>query len=257
MWENIYFMTSLEMQKKVAIIPARYKSSRFPGKPLAKILGKSLLQRTYENVLAHGLFDDIYIATDDNEIFQHAKSFNSKCIMTSEYCRSGTERIIEAIKNLRLNDSSIIVNIQGDHPCISSNTIKAVIDILENDSAANVSTAVSAVSFEEAQNPNVVKCVFDKYQSALYFSRSCIPFPKNNTVFYYHIGIYAYRLSFLKNYHLLPDGNLQCTEDLEQLKILENGYKIKVALVVEEELGVDVPQDIGKIENFFATKKKN
>jgi 3-deoxy-manno-octulosonate cytidylyltransferase (CMP-KDO synthetase) len=297
----------MKLKDTIAIIPARYKSSRFPAKPLAHILGKTLIQRTYENVAQHNLLKDIYVATDHEQIYEHVLSFGGKCIMTSEKCKNGTERILEATQKIAdLNDETIIVNIQGDHPCISYNTLKNVVYILKNDKDAYVATAASLISIKEAQNFNIVKCVFDKEQNGLYFSRSCIPFVKNNTQLYtdrdsksgrrakpcasdfkrskqplfegnrgdaellkyvdawegasplfesqsvyYHVGIYAYKLHFLKTYNLLEDTPLQKAEDLEQLKILENGYKIKIALVQEQELGVDIPQDINKLELFL------
>lgn len=172
--------------------------------------------------------------------------------MTSLSCKNGTERIREALTvDSELQEAKIIVNVQGDQPCISPSTIQAVVEILESDKKALISTAVSKISLEEARNPNVVKCVFNREQEALYFSRSLIPYPKKGGEFYYHIGIYAYRVEFFKILSKLEESELQQTEDLEQLKFLENGYKIKVAKVKEIELGVDTPEDIEKVEEFL------
>ena len=169
--------------------------------------------------------------------------------MTSEKCQSGTERILEAFKKSKeLQEADIIVNLQGDHPCILPSTILSVVEILKKSRKASVSTAVSQIDKERAMSPNVVKCVFDNSQNALYFSRSPIPY---SGPFYYHVGIYAYRTSFLAKMKNIKPSMLQASEDLEQLKILENGFSIKVVEVYEKELGVDVLADIKKVENFL------
>ncbi|MEI6243073.1 MAG: 3-deoxy-manno-octulosonate cytidylyltransferase [Chlamydiota bacterium] len=241
------------MGQVIGILPARYQSTRFPGKMLYKIRGKSLIQHSYENAKKSSL-DDVIVATDDLRIMDHVKEFGGKAIMTSVSCANGTERLAEAVSHhLHLQKADVIVNIQGDHPCISSQTIEAAVKVLLEGKEAVMSTA--AALFEdptEAISPHVVKCVFDRNHNALYFSRSLIPYLKNPTKnLYYHVGIYAYRPEFLLIYPTLQNTNLQLSEDLEQLKVLEYGYRIKVAIVQEKVLGVDIPEDIQKIEKFL------
>lgn len=239
--------------KIIGIIPARYNSTRFLGKLLYKIGSKSLLQHTYENAKLCHIFDELYIATEDEIIKSEADRINAKCLMTN-ICSNGTHRIIDALKtNKKLQESDIIVNIQGDHPKILPNTIKQIVEILSSDQTAAASTAVTKITYYDASSPNTVKCVFDNNQNALYFSRSLIPHSKNpkETTYYYHIGLYAYKTSFLYKLDKLQDSFLQKKEDLEQLKILENGYKMKVALVDDMPLGIDVFEDVKKVEKIL------
>jgi 3-deoxy-manno-octulosonate cytidylyltransferase (CMP-KDO synthetase) len=239
--------------KIIGIIPARYNSTRFLGKLLYKIGLKTLLHHTYDNVKACSIFNELYIVTEDEVIKKEACSINAKCIMTGK-CTNGTQRIIEALKNNKnLQTSKIIVNVQGDHPKISSDTIIKTVNILNNDKTAVVSTAAIKVSFEKAFSSNHIKCVFDKEQNALYFSRSLIPYSKNEKEidYYYHVGIYAYKTSFLYELAKLEDTQLQKIEDLEQLKILEHGYRMKVAIVDDMPLGVDVFEDVKKVEKVL------
>lgn len=240
--------------KIIGIIPARYESKRFFGKMLHPILGKPLIQLTYENAKKSKILDDLYIATDDEKIKKIAESFNAKCIMTSSSCENGTARIIEALKKRKeLQSSDIIVNIQGDHPSISQNTIEETVSVLINEPTATSSTAVTKINYEMAKSENVVKCVMDKNNNAMYFSRSVIPFSKDkkNTIYYYHIGIYVYRTKFLLSLENLDKSNLQKLEDLEQLKILEHSFKMKVAIVDDMPLGIDVIEDIKKVEKVI------
>jgi len=244
------------MKKKViGIIPARFASSRFPGKLLFNICGKPLIEHTFENAKKCVDIDELFVATDNKRIASHILSLGGKVIMTSIKCKNGTERVIEAIKNnTNLQKSDLIVNIQGDHPNISSSTLTSSIDLLKNDDVAVMSTAVSEIDYKKALSSHIVKCVIDKKSNALYFSRSIIPFRKSKldkTKFYYHIGLYVYKTSFLLKLNELNSTSLQEEEDLEQLKILEHGYKIKVAIVNENELGVDTPEDIKKVEKYL------
>ncbi len=242
------------MQNKIiGIIPARYNSTRFLGKLLYKIGSKTLLHHTYENAKSCTIFDELYIATEDEIIKKEANNIKAKCIMTNK-CSSGTHRIIEALKNnVKLQESDIIVNIQGDHPIIASNTINQIVNILINDKIAVASTAIVKINYEIASSPNHVKCVLDNNQNALYFSRSLIPYSKNpkEINYYYHIGLYAYKTSFLYELANLEDTIFQRSEDLEQLKILEHGYKMKVALVDDIPLGVDVFEDVKRVEKIL------
>jgi 3-deoxy-manno-octulosonate cytidylyltransferase (CMP-KDO synthetase) len=244
--------------KAIAIIPSRYESQRFPGKPLIKIAGKSLIQRTYENALHCKCLDDVIVATDDQRILEHVESFGGKVVMTSENCKTGTDRLVEVLDNTNLCDeASIILNIQGDEPCLSHQVISDVIALLRNAGEAIMGTAAAPLSsLEEAARPSIVKCVLDKYGNALYFSRALIPSAKTmekleNSVIYRHLGIYAFRKEFLSRYGELPPTPLQMAEDLEQLKVLEHGYRIKVAIVDDVAIGIDTPEDISKIEKIL------
>lgn len=238
------------------IIPARLNSSRFPKKLLMMAGGKTILQRTYECALNSKKIDELWVATDDDTIAKHVEGFQGKVIWTSPTCQNGTERIAEAIqKRPHLQKASIIINLQGDHPCTSPTTLDQIANELLSDSSAHVSTAVRPiVSWEDFQSPHVVKCVFDEQNRAMYFSRSPIPFSKKEIERPYgfqHIGLYGYRPSFLMSLSQMKDTGLQRCEDLEQLKFLELGYKIKVAVVEDEALGVDTPQDLEKLEKLL------
>ena len=242
--------------KIIAIIPARYQSSRFPGKPLHEIAGKSLIQRTFENSLKCDKLDSIIIATDDERILKHVKTFSNNVVMTAIDCLNGTERVLEAINKTsnNIDKDCIIINIQGDEPSVSPETIRDIIEALEN-SDAYMSTGISILEKkEDIENPSIVKCVINKNNEALYFSRAAIPHPhksNNKHTYYKHIGIYAYRYHFLKSYLTLKNSDLQLTEDLEQLKVLEHGYKIKIAIVTDDSIGVDTPADAQKLEEIL------
>ena len=239
--------------KIIGVIPARYKSSRLKEKLLLKVFNKPLLQYTFENAQKLSCLDGLYVATDHEKIGSLIKSLKGGVIMTP-HCENGTTRIAKAVKkNPKLQKSDIIVNLQGDHPFVSSETIKKIIEKLKEDKTAHVATAVSLIDYERALSPNNVKCVFDKNHNALYFSRAPIPFRKSNddTNFYYHVGVYAYRTDFLLKYPYLEDTKMQVLEDLEQLKILEHGYKIKVAIVEENPLSIDTQEDIKKMEDYL------
>lgn len=262
-------------QRVLGIIPARFGSTRFPGKPLALILGKTLLQRTYENALCCHLFESLVVATDDVRIYEHVREFGGNVVMTSLNCATGTDRLVEVLKNdSRFDDIEIIINVQGDEPCIDPKVIEQVIFALRDAPQAVMSTAaVKIESEEEACNSSTVKCVFDQVGNAIYFSRALIPSGHSlcfcsSTTYYKHIGIYGYRREFLLHYGELADTPLQLAENLEQLKVLEHGFRIKVAVIerpvidetVSEDLkeilnhisiGVDRPDDIQKVERLL------
>lgn len=239
----------------VCVIPARYNSSRFPGKLLFRAAGKTVLQHTFEKACQCPHLDAIYVATDDEQIAEHIRLLGGQVLWTSPNCKNGTDRIIEAINHYsHLQSADVIINLQGDHPCTSPATISAVIECLEKDPEAVMSTAVVPLkNRSEYQSPHVVKCVFDEKQNALYFSRSPIPYfpPEREIHAYAHIGMYGYRTSFLLQSQSLHGTFLQETEDLEQLKVLEQGYRIKVAIAEELILGVDTPQDLVKLEQYL------
>lgn len=239
----------------VAILPARYGSTRFPGKPLVMIKGKSLIQRTYENVKKCNLLNEIIIATDDERIYTHAQSFGAKVVMTPVECPTGSDRLAHVLRhNKSLKQADVIVNVQGDEPCMDPQIITDVVEILLKDRKAVMSTAVTPIrSEEEAFNPSEVKCVLDKDQNVLYFSRTLIPGSltlkfNRETLYYKHLGIYGYRPKFLLKYAKMAMTPLQKAEDLEQLKVLENGYKIKAAIASSLIYGVNTPEDLKKVE---------
>lgn len=244
----------------IAIIPARYASSRFPGKMLAPIMGKSLLERTYERVKACSLIEDIIIATDDPIILDHVATFGGKAVMTSPNHPTGSDRIIEVLaKHPELTQGAIILNVQGDEPCISPLTLSSVCQILiDNPEECMATVAVKITEPTEIQSPSVVKCVMDAQNHALYFSRSPIPgikpLGKHLPFYYKHMGIYAFRRDFLLTYGLLSQTPLQLVEDLEQLKVLEAGYKIKVVYADESSPAVDIPEDIQRVTEWLCNQ---
>lgn len=246
------------MQKVIGIIPARFGSTRFPGKPLVQILGKSLIQRTYENALLSTHLSRVIIATDDQRIFDHVRAFGGDVIMTSSECATGTDRLAEVIRNdPTLHDVDIIVNIQGDEPTIDPRVIEAVANALADDPQASMSTAIVRLSNKEhAENPHTVKCVIDSFGYALYFSRALIPAGKGlvfdpTKTYYKHLGLYGYRRDFLLHYSALQPTPLQLAEDLEQLKVLEHGFRIKTTIVESECMDVNTPEDIKKVEQLI------
>lgn len=254
----------LEPMRILGMIPARYQSSRFPGKILAPIDGKTLIQRTYENAQRFSSIQHLVIATDDQRIYDHVQGFGADVIMTCPSCPTGTDRLVEVLKkNRAYDDATIIVNIQGDEPCLDPAVIEKLVQLLQEDPTAVMSTAVIKLDNpEEAFSRSVVKCVFDSNYNALYFSRSLIPAGHANTMnpattYYRHMGIYAFRREFLLQYSELPPSPLQQAEDLEQLKILEHGFRIKIGVVDHFSIGVDLPEDIKKVEKWLQTCKQN
>lgn len=245
--------------KTLGIIPARFGSTRFPGKPLIPILGKSLVQHTFENSKRFSELQELIIATDDLRIAEHAASFGANVAMTSPKCLTGTDRLAEVVRsNPKLSEYDLILNIQGDEPCLCPSIVSAVIRKLQEDPIADMATAVIPLQSEkEALNPSVVKCTFDLNGNALYFSRSLIPFSwkkwEDSGPYYRHIGIYCFKREFLLKYAELPTTSLQLAEDLEQLKVLEHGFRIKVALLPPSSIsiGVDLPEDIKKVEQLL------
>lgn len=247
--------------KVLAVIPARFGSTRFPGKPLSLIHGKSLIQHTYDNAVACPFLDRVIIATDDERIYQHAQGFNAPVVMTDPNHPNGTERIAEVISNLT-ERPDIVVNIQGDEPCISSELIEALVMALVDNPDVPMSTVITPLTnLDDANNPSIVKCVINQKGRALYFSRRCIPggkslTPTPTTSYYSHIGLYAYRTDFLFTYLHLAPTPLQLAEDLEQLKVLEHGFQIQTAIVEHLSLGVDTPEDIHKVESYLCKQNK-
>ena len=237
------------------IIPARYLSSRFPGKPLATLKNRPLLQHVYEKAKSCRLAKDVIIATDSDEILKAARSWGAKAVMTSKAHPSGTDRVAEAAKGV---NAGIIVNLQGDEPVIRPEMIDDVI-MLMADASADIGTLVRRIeTVEEFRDPNVVKAVFDKEGRALYFSRSPIPFPRDGEEgflpqAYKHIGMYAYRRESLFRLSGLGPTSLEQVEKLEQLRALENGMIIKVKESEFDSIGVDTPEDLEKVEKWLSS----
>jgi 3-deoxy-manno-octulosonate cytidylyltransferase (CMP-KDO synthetase) len=246
-----------------AVIPARYGSTRFEGKPLADILGKPMIQRAYEGVLQSKLVEEVIVATDDQRIMDVVKSFGGKAVMTSLTHFTGTDRVAEVARKLK---SDIIVNVQGDEPLIKGDIIDKAIRPLLTDDTLQLSTLMARI--EEVRdwlNPHIVKVVADQQDFALYFSRSPIPFPRELQIgrlesnpfgtnrplpkrVFKHIGVYVFRRKFLLQFSKMKPTPLEKLEKLEQLRALENGHRIKVNVVEYEPICVDTPEDIQKIE---------
>ena len=244
--------------KVLGIIPARFASTRFPGKPLVLILGKTLLQRTFENARRVTILDELLVATDDMRISEHVRLFGGQVVMTSLSCPTGTDRLAEVIqKHPEWLSADAVVNIQGDEPCIDPLAIEAAVMLLLQDPQASMATLAAPLKTEEeACNPSIVKCVVDQQNNALYFSRSLIPANKKQHFnpqgpYYRHIGLYVYRPTFLLHYQTLRPTPLQLEEDLEQLKVLEHGYRIKVAVTDTASIGIDTPEDLNQIEQWI------
>lgn len=230
----------------VAVIPARYQSSRFPGKPLAIIDGKIMIQRVYEQVKKVEGIKEVIVATDDKSIYDAVKQFQGKAVMTGE-CSCGTERVYEAVKDYQCD---IVINVQGDEPLIKPEMIKELIMTFEDDRVV-MATLCKKMSFADVNNPNIVKVVRDRNGDALYFSRYGIPFNrdiKSNIKYFKHIGIYGYTKDFLEKYMGMAKTPLEEAENLEQLRVLEYGYKIRVKETEYESIGVDTAEDILRIE---------
>ena len=242
--------------KVLGVIPARYASSRFPAKPLADIGGKSMIQRVYEQAKKSSKLTRVIVATDDNRIFDHVKSFGGDVCMTSADHVSGTDRCFEAMSAQKEN-FDYVINIQGDEPFISPEQINLVAGLL--DGTTELATLAKKITDDETLfNPNVVKLVQNSLHEAMYFSRSTIPHIRNTEhtqwlskhTFYKHIGMYAYRADILGKITTLSVSSLEKAESLEQLRWLENGFRIKVAETHQETIGVDTPEDLQKAIAF-------
>lgn len=231
-----------------AVIPARLGSTRFPGKALARIAGKTMIERVYRRVEKADCFRRIIVATDHESIFREVEDFGGLCRMTSAAHRSGTDRIHEAVTE---DPPDAVVNIQGDEPLIQPRLISRVTRALLNRDAQVITAAYASSSLQDFQSPHVVKVVFDGRRRALYFSRSPVPWidlNERNIVFFQHVGIYAMRIDALNRFVNTTPGPLEIRERLEQLRFLENGLSIHVVESEETSHGVDVPEDVVRIE---------
>lgn len=246
--------------KFIGLIPARYASTRFPGKPLALLNGKPVIQHVYEQ--ATKVLDAVYVATDDERIYNKVLAFGGKAVMTSTEHHSGTDRIEEALEKVG-GDFDVVVNIQGDEPFIAQSQIETLCQCFV-DKATQIATLGKPFEcIEAAETPNSPKIVVDNRGYALYFSRSIIPFVRGTErqdwlskyPFLKHLGIYAYRTNVLKEITKLPQSSLELAESLEQLRWLQNGYRIKVGLTDVETVGIDTPDDLQRAEEFIRNRR--
>lgn len=242
--------------KFIGIIPARYASTRFPGKPLAMLGGKTVIQRVYEQVVS--VLGEAYVATDDERIFHAVEQFGGKAVMTRSDHKSGTDRIQEAATTLH-TDADVIINVQGDEPFIQKSQLETVRHLFDDPQTQIATLGKPFESMEGVENPNSPKIVTDVNGYALYFSRSVIPYVRGKNQdewlqhfpFLKHIGLYAYRREVLSEITQLPQSPLELAESLEQLRWLQNGYRIKVGLTDVETIGIDTPEDLQRAEQFI------
>ena len=240
--------------KALCIIPARYASTRLPGKPLKDICGKPMICRVFERASLAKSVDEVIVATDDERIWQAVEKNDGRAMMTRADHKTGTDRLAEVAE--KFFDVEVIVNVQGDEPLIESNLIDELVAQFEFDSELQMATvAVELHDENEMKNPNNVKVIMDKKNNALYFSRSLIPYPRNigKAKVYKHIGIYAYRRNFLLNYAKMDSTPLEESESLEQLRALENGYKIRVIKSDCQFIGVDTEEDLKLVNEIWKT----
>ena len=242
--------------KYVAVIPARYASTRFPGKPLAVLGGKTVIQRVYEQVSS--VLDKVYVATDDERIREAVVGFGGRAVMTRSDHKRGTDRIQEAVEKIA-TDADIIINVQGDEPFIQPSQIETLMHLFDAPETQIGTLGKRFESMDAVENPNSPKIVTDARGFALYFSRSVIPFVRgkereewlSNYPYLKHLGIYAYRREVLAAVTKLPQSPLEKAESLEQLRWLENGYRIRVGLTDVETVGIDTPDDLARAEQFL------
>lgn len=238
--------------KTVAIIPARLASTRLPRKLLKRVKDKTILEWTYINAQKSKSLDDIIIACDDQLLLDEAKSFGAKAYLTSPDHQSGTDRIAELLPK---TDADIIINIQADEPLLHTDVIDDLVMAMKNEPDIQMGTAIiKLVDRKEIANPNVVKAIVDNNQCAIYFSRSPIPYNRDEidgVDYYKHFGIYAYRKDFLANFNNLPKSPLEEIEKLEQLRVVSAGYKIKTVLATQDSIGVDTQEDLDKVTEIL------
>ena len=242
----------MKKNKIIAIIPARYEASRFPGK-LMQLLGeKTVITTTYQNVVETGLFDEVFVATDSEIIFNEIKNVGGKALMTGQH-ETGSDRIAEAVQNI---DCDIVVNVQGDEPFLKTEPLKQLISVFEADDQKEISLAslkIHLTEKQEIENPNNVKVITDKDGFALYFSRSVIPYPREEkgVKYFKHIGVYAFRREALLNFAKLPMKPLEIAEKIECLRYLEYGMKIKMIETNFVGVGIDIPEDLEKAREIL------
>lgn len=238
--------------KFIAVIPARYSSVRFPGKPLAILNGKPIIQHVYENVYNSNLFQDVIVATDDTRIIEAVRLFNGNYQLTSPEHPSGSDRIAEVIKDM---DCDVIFNIQGDEPMITGEPLAQLKEVFRDQDVQVTSLMTALKDPKDLLNINIVKVVTDNYLNALYFSRSPIPYNRDGIPgieHFRHIGVYAYRKQTLLDYVKLPQSRLEQIEKLEQLRFLENGISIRMVKTDYQGIGIDTPEDLEKVQSLLS-----
>jgi 3-deoxy-manno-octulosonate cytidylyltransferase (CMP-KDO synthetase) len=243
--------------KVLAVIPARYASTRLPGKPLVPLAGKPMIQRVWERVSQASSVSEVIIATDDDRILKAAEGFGGRAQMTRADHRSGTERVAEVAASHP--DAEIVINVQGDEPLIEPAAIDTAVEAIVSDDAVDISTlAVPITHAGDIMDPNVVKTVLDFDGNALYFSRAPIPWVRDRAAaavharFLKHLGLYAFRRRALLEFATFPQGDLERVEQLEQLRWMENGYRIRVAETEHDSVSVDMPEDVTRVESLLA-----
>lgn len=238
----------------IGIIPARYGSTRFEGKVLADLLGKSVIRHVWENAKRASTLDDLIVATDDERIKEEVEGFGGKAVLTAKEHKTGTDRLREAVNPV---NTKIVVNIQADEPLLHPSMIDDIVGPLLEDKSLSMTTLKKKITDpDDLKNPNVVKIVTDKNGYALYFSRSAIPYPRfhDGVVFYKHIGLYGFTKDFLFTFTNLPVSVLENIEGLEQLRVLENGYRIKVAETQFDTIGIDTPEDLERAKEVLISR---
>lgn len=241
-------------KKTIAIIPARYSSSRFPGKPLALINGRPMIEWVYKKVSLFKGIDLVYVATDDKRIMESIQAIGGNAILTSGEHESGTDRLAECTRILKLNENDLVLNIQGDEPLISQQIIDDLIKTTQVDGFEMGTLAHKISKKEDITNPNVVKVVIDQNGCALYFSRSPIPYCRNTNVdydYFKHMGVYAYKVDFLQKFSTWEKTKLEAVEGLEQLRVMERGHKIHVGITEAITVGVDTPEQLKLVEKIM------
>lgn len=243
----------------ICIIPARFASTRLPGKPLADIAGKPLIQRVYEQAAKARKLSSVVVAVDNPRVYDTVVTFGGYAVMTREDHTNGTDRLAEAVGHYP--DADVIVNVQGDEPLITPEVIDALCQTFEEDESLMMATVATPLREDEYDDPSAVKVVMNKQHEAMYFSRSLIPYPRHpfhdGIQPYKHIGIYAYRRGFLLKYAAMEQTPAEEVESLEQLRVLENGYKIKVITTEQQFIGIDTPEDLERIREYFAKESQS
>ncbi len=245
-----------DLPKCYGIIPTRYASSRFEGKPLADILGKPMIWHVYTRACQCPHLEKVVLATDDKRIFNAAQDLNIPVLMTGSEHTCGTERVLEAARILEIPADGVVVNIQGDEPALEPAMLSELVEPFRN-SEVHVATLAHKIDGDTARNPDQVKVVLTRDSRALYFSRSLIPYPRDgkNECYYGHIGLYAFRMTILEQFVALDKGVLEKKEKLEQLRLLENNFAIQVVLTDHKGFGVDRPEDIAIVEQILRDQK--
>ena len=232
----------------VAAIPARYAATRFPGKLMQMLGNKTIIRHVYDNTVSTGLFSDVFVVTDSDIIYKEIKNNGGKVIMSKKEHESGSDRVAEAITEMNID---VIVNVQGDEPFIKKEPLEKLVRLF-NDDSIQVASLMRKISKEEAANPNNVKVVTDRSEHALYFSRSIVPYQRDekmNAEYFLHVGVYAYKKDALITFTKLPQSQLEKIEKLEQLRYLENGIKIKMAETEYNNIAIDTPEDLEKAKS--------